>query len=134
MSDEKHSHYTAPPDQWDRLKPLAREMRHEPTPAEDALWKHLRGRRLNGVKFRRQHAIDHYIVDFVCIERQLIIEVDGDIHERPDQSTYDAFRQTYLESLGYRVLRFTNGEVLHSISAVLEVIGAALENRTPHER
>lgn len=124
--DDKHSHYTAPPDQWDKLKPRAREMRHEPTPAEDALWKHLRGRGLNGAKFRRQHAIDRFIVDFVCVEHQLIVEVDGSIHELPDQQVYDANRQTHLEALGYRILRFTNGEVLKSVEAVLEVIGAAL--------
>ncbi len=127
---DKHSRYTVAHDQWDKLKPFAREMRHAPTPAEDALWKHLRGRQLNGAKFRRQHAIDHYIVDFVCIERQLIIEVDGDIHARPDQNSYDAFRQRHLEEIGYRVLRFTNDAVMQSVTAVLEVIGAALQNRT----
>jgi very-short-patch-repair endonuclease len=125
-TDEKHTHYTAPPDQWDKLKPRARQMRHVPTPAEDALWKHLRGRRLNGAKFRRQHAIDHFIVDFVCIERQLIVEVDGLIHELPDHRARDSNRQAHLESLGYRMLRFTNGEVLQSVEGVLAVIGAAL--------
>lgn len=125
-AEDKNTHYTAPPDQWDKLKPRAREMRHEPTPAEDHLWHWLRGRQLNGTKFRRQHAIDRYIVDFVCIEQMLIVEVDGLIHELPDQQARDVNRQAHLEALGYRVLRFTNGEVLQSVEAVLEVIGAAL--------
>jgi very-short-patch-repair endonuclease len=125
--DEKHTHYTAPPDQWEKLKPRAREMRHQPTPAEDALWKHLRGRRLSGAKFRRQHAIDRFIVDFVCIEQQLIVEVDGFIHEVPEQQMRDDLRQRHLEGMGYRVLRFTNDEVLRSVEVVLEVIGARLQ-------
>jgi phosphoribosylformylglycinamidine synthase len=102
-------------------------MRHQPTPAEDHLWQYLRGRRLNGAKFRRQHAIGPFIVDFVCIEQLLIVEVDGLIHEQADQHDRDVNRQAHLEGLGYRVLRFTNGEVLQSVQAVLEVIDAALQ-------
>ncbi|MBN8595529.1 MAG: endonuclease domain-containing protein [Anaerolineae bacterium] len=102
-------------------------MRHQPTPAEDHLWQYLRGRRLNGAKFRRQHAIGPFIVDFVCIEERLIVEVDGLIHEQPDQQDRDGNRQAHLEGLGYRVLRFTNDEVLQSAQAVLAVIDAALQ-------
>ena len=126
-TEDKQTHYTTSPDQWDKLKPRAREMRHAPTPAEDHLWQYLRGRRLNGAKFRRQHAIGPFIVDFVCIEQLLVVEVDGLIHEQPDQQDRDVNRQAHLEGLGYRVLRFTNGEVLQSVQAVLEVIDAALQ-------
>lgn len=118
--------FTGVSDQWETLKAFAREMRHQPTPAEDALWRRVRGRRLGGMRFRRQHAIAGYIVDFVCLECFLIIEVDGSIHDLPDQQERDALRQAHLESLGYRVLRFTNGDVMGSVDAVLEVIGAAL--------
>jgi very-short-patch-repair endonuclease len=111
---------------WKYLKPLAREMRKEPTEAEDVLWQHLRGKQL-GVRFRRQHAIDRFIVDFYARDPRLIIEVDGSIHET--QEEYDSMRQAFLESLGYRVLRFTNEQVLQDIQGVLAVIRAALE---PH--
>ena len=111
---------------WKYLKPLAREMRKEPTEAEDVLWQHLRGKQL-GVRFRRQHAIDRFIVDFYARDPRLIIEVDGSIHET--QEEYDAMRQAFLESLGYRVLRFTNEQVLQDIQGVLAVIRAVLE---PH--
>lgn len=124
---ERFPQFTAQPDQWQNLKAFAQQMRQQPTPAEAALWRRLRGRRVGAVKFRRQHAIAGFIVDFVCLERFLIVEVDGTIHDLPDQQERDALRQAHLESLGYRVLRFTNGDVLGSIEAVLEVIGAAVE-------
>ncbi len=108
---------------WKDLKPLAREMRKEPTEAEDVLWQRLRGKQL-GARFRRQHAIDRFIVDFYAHEPHLIIEVDGPVHEK--QKEYDAMRQSFLESLGYRVVRFTNEQVLHDIQGVLAVIRAAL--------
>jgi very-short-patch-repair endonuclease len=123
MTEEQPPQFTSSPKQWEKLKPLARHMRHTPARAEDVLWQRIRNRQIGGVKFRRQHAIEGFVVDFVCIERRLIIEVDGDIHEEPDQQAYDQQRQAVLESRGFRVLRFTNEEVLHSIEAVTEVIG-----------
>src|SRR5579872_4585554 len=66
---------------WRKLKVLAQQKRCEPTPAEDALWQHLRGRQLLDLKFRRQHTIERFIVDFYCKEEQLVIEVDGSIHD-----------------------------------------------------
>ena len=126
MSDDRSKHLTVEPTQWGKLKPLAREMRQEPTPSEDIVWQAIRSRRLNGVKFRRQHAIDAFIVDFVAIEQHLIVEIDGSIHDETDQQLYDAERQARLEALGFRVIRFTNGEVVHSLSAVLEAIGEVL--------
>ena len=111
---------------WKDLKPLARDMRKEPTEAENVLWQRLRGKQL-GARFRRQHAIDRFIVDFYAHEPHVIIEVDGPVHET--QKEYDAMRQSFLESLGYRVLRFTNEQVLQDIQGVLAVIRVALE---PH--
>jgi len=112
---------------WEKLKPYAREMRKNPTPAEDALWQHLRLNQL-GVKFRRQHAIGPFIVDFYAREARLIIEVDGPIHET--QKEYDEMRQAYLESLGYRVVRFTNEQVLQNMDAVLATLQKVLSR--PH--
>jgi very-short-patch-repair endonuclease len=105
---------------WEKLKPLAREKRHEPTPAEDHLWQQLRGRQVAGVKFRRQHAIDKFIVDFFCVEAHLAIEVDGLIHQYNEVE--DAVRQEFLESMGIQVLRFTNEQVLESTDLVLKAI------------
>jgi very-short-patch-repair endonuclease len=113
-----------PPELWEKMKTLARQMRHEPTRAEDHLWQQLRNRRHFNVKFRRQHVIERFIVDFYCAEAELIVEVDGSIHDYTQEE--DAIRQEFLESLGLRVLRFTNGEVLLNIEAVLQRIGEAL--------
>ena len=84
----------------------ARALRKELTPAERKLWSVLRGNQLNGVSFRRQHAIGNYIVDFVSIKHKLIIELDGSHHL--EQAEYDEERTGYLESQGYRVIRFWN--------------------------
>jgi very-short-patch-repair endonuclease len=110
---------------WDALKPLARQMRHEPTTAEDALWKRIRNRQIGNSKFRRQHPIDRFIVDFYCAEAYLIIEVDGSIHDYTPHE--DALRQAFLESLGLQVLRFTNGEVLQQMNGVIERIAEVLQ-------
>ncbi|MCL4878074.1 MAG: DUF559 domain-containing protein [Anaerolineae bacterium] len=120
---EKTSPWNTPPKLWEKLKPLAREMRHEPTAAEDSLWQALRGQQLGG-KFRRQHTIERFIVDFYCHEAGLIIEVDGESHDYTQEE--DAVRQAFLESLGYRVIRFTNEEVLTELPSVLMVIKEAL--------
>jgi very-short-patch-repair endonuclease len=119
--------WRTPPHLWEKLKPLAREMRQSPTPAEDALWQRLRRKQL-GVKFRCQHAIGRFIVDFYCAEASLVVEVDGPIHQyAPEQ---DAIRQEFLESQDLRVLRFTNDEVLNEIEGVLEQIRTVLPR--PH--
>ena len=111
------------PQLWEKLKPLARQMRHEPTPAEQRLWGYLRGRRLAGKKFRRQHAIDRFIVDFFCAETRLVIEVDGPIHDYTQEE--DAIRQAYLEEVqGLRVIRFRNEAVLEEPERVLAEIEA----------
>ena len=117
------NHWQTPARVWHSLKPTVREMRKHPTPAEEALWHRLRGEQL-GIKFRRQHSIDRFIVDFYAREPRLIIEVDGPIHET--QKEYDSLRQSMLEELGYRVLRFTNDQVLQNIEQVIATIRAAL--------
>lgn len=113
-------------------KTKARELRKNPTAAELILWKDARYRRLNGHNFRRQAPIAPYIVDFVCFEKGLIIELDGAQHS--DQVAYDSERTKWLEAQGFRVFRFWNDQVLREIQAVKEVILEALEDRrdTPH--
>ena len=107
------------------LKARARGMRKEPTPAEAQLWQLLRGNQL-GVKFRRQHSIDRYIADFVCLTHKLIVELDGAGHLEPDQADYDNGRTAYLQELGYRILRFSNEQALNLPRRVLATIKANL--------
>ena len=117
------------PELWEKLKPLARQMRCEPTPAEKKLWEKVKNKQLLGFKFRRQHTIDRFIVDFYCGQARLIVEVDGSVHEYTQEE--DAIRQEYLESLELRVIRFTNSEVLNSVEMVVEQIAVELGNRNP---
>ena len=113
--------FTTTPAKWKILKEYGRDMRKQPTPAEEVLWGALRGQKL-AVKFRRQHAIDSYIVDFVTVPDKLIVEVDGEIHAENSQAEYDAGRTHALRELGYKVLRFSNEEVLNRLDKVLATI------------
>jgi len=107
------------------MQQRARELRKDMTFAEKRLWQYLRNGQLDGAHFRKQHAVDTYIVDFFCAKSKLVIEVDGDSHA--EQIDYDARRTQWLsEQHHYRVLRFTNQEVFTHIEAVLEAIRAVL--------
>ena len=97
------------------------------TIAEQTLWSQLQSRRLAAYKFQRQTSINQYIVDFYCAEKKLIIELDGDVHAFKQQRVHDKNRQLFLESRGFRVLRFTNDEIKESIEDVLEMIIVWLE-------
>ncbi|MBL8165893.1 MAG: DUF559 domain-containing protein [Anaerolineae bacterium] len=119
----------APPELWEKLKPLAQQMRHEPTPAEEQLWAALRNRQVAGAKFRRQHVIDRFILDFFCPEAWLVVEVDGPIHDYTVEE--DAIRQAFLEAQGLRVLRFRNEDVMQRLPQVLEQVTAALNTPRP---
>ncbi len=118
------------PELWEKLKPLARQMRHKPTSAENHLWQYLRNRLLLGYKFRRQHSIDRFIVDFWCSQAQLIIEVDGAIHQYTQAE--DAIRQQFLETQGYKILRFSNQAVLYNTNEVLNKIQSFLLSQPPN--
>lgn len=103
--------------------PIAKALRRRMTDTEQFLWRHLRAHRLHGIKFKRQQPIGSYIVDFVCFEARLVIEVDGGQHQACES---DRIRDTWLESQGFKVLRFWNHEVLTESVAVLERIIALL--------
>ena len=108
----------------------ARSLRKDLTEAERALWGRLRGRQLNGHKFRRQQPVGAFIADFVCLERKLVVELDGGQHA--EQAARDAERTARLESYGFHVLRFWNHDVLRDIQVVMEAIRNALLNAPPH--
>jgi len=101
----------------------AREMRKNPTEAERVLWRLLRNKRLAGWKWKRQEQIDHYIVDVVCYEARLIVEADGSHHI---DNAYDARRDAYLRSQGFRLLRFFNNDIMAQSDSVLTAILAEL--------
>ena len=103
---------------------FARELRKSSTEAEKMLWRRLRLRQIGGYKFRRQQPVGAYIVDFVCFEKKLIVELDGGQHA--ERVSYDGERTAWLESQGFNVLRFWNHEVLGQIEAVKSVIYRAL--------
>ncbi len=107
----------------------AKTLRKEMTEAERKLWHALRGRRLLGCKFRRQQPLGPYIVDFVCLEKKLVVEVDGSQHML--QPHTDQKRTRWLQKSGYRVLRFWNNDVLEHVDAVLEKIAAELASPPP---
>ena len=100
----------------------SRELRQVSTEAEKLLWAELRNRKLNGLKFRRQHPIDKYIVDFYCHEKKLVIELDGSIHDKKENKEYDQARTIELGGLKIKVIRFRNDEVENGIGKVLEKI------------
>ncbi|MDZ4381357.1 MAG: DUF559 domain-containing protein [Parvibaculum sp.] len=108
--------------------PFARQLRVEATDAEARLWQRLRNRMLGGFKFRRQFPVGPYIADFVCIERKLIVELDGGQHA---DNPADERRTRFLELRGYRVIRFWNPDVLANTDGVLEMILIELE-KPPH--
>lgn len=119
-----------------RIKPtvlkLAREFRHPLTPAENMLWRALRARNL-GYKFRRQHPIDKFIIDFYCAQAKLCIEVDGPSHLEPEQAEHDAARTAYLVELGYHVIRFTNEEIRKDLNSIVDEIVRQVEERQIRE-
>ena len=106
-------------------------LRKNTTLAEKVLWKRLRNRNLFQVKFRRQHPLDIFIVDFYCHELKLVIEIDGEVHYSEEAKEYDSSRQSCLEQLGLTVMRFTNHEVIFEIDSVLTRIHHYVSKLTP---
>jgi very-short-patch-repair endonuclease len=114
---DSHAHFKS-----DRAVIVARKLRRSMTPAECALWVELRRLPLNGTHFRRQAPIGPFIADFLCHGARLVIEVDGGAHDAPDVASRDLARQLWIESRGYRLLRFTNAQVLADVRAVAQQI------------
>jgi len=116
MTTQNDSMHRNPP----RLTGYARDMRKDPSKAENSLWQTLRNRQINGWKFRRQQVAGDYIADFLCHECHLVIELDGDSHD--GQEAYDLKRTKWFESQGFKVIRFTNFDVLENLESVVDVI------------
>lgn len=118
---DDYSYCTAAPYIYKLLKEFARENRAKPTEAEMVLWRELRGSQL-GVPFRRQHIIGEYIADFVSLPAKIIIELDGHYHSLPEQQISDEERTQWLQQHGFKVIRFTNEQILCDIENVLLMI------------
>ncbi len=128
-SDEKHQtnthgYVTANPRSYNLVKEIRDELKKNPTIAEDLLWKCLRNKK-TGYKIRRQHVIDNFIADFVCLPKKVIIEIDGRIHQF--RKEYDDMRTNRFEELGYVVIRFSNEEVESDTNSVFEKIKRFLD-------
>jgi very-short-patch-repair endonuclease len=104
----------------------AYDLRNSMTPAECLLWQRLRRKQLSGYRFRRQHPVNEFIVDFFCPDAQMVIEIDGEVHDDPSQKERDLERTRILNRFGLKVLRFSNAEVIGDIDSVLEKIANAL--------
>ncbi|MFN0148234.1 MAG: endonuclease domain-containing protein [Dehalococcoidia bacterium] len=105
--------------------PAARRLRNPLTKAEALVWARVRDRKFRGFKFRRQHPIGAYVVDFFCAELGLVLEVDGGVHDEPEQRLYDQGRTEALEGLGLRVVRLTNAEVEDDLERALGALTPA---------
>ncbi len=127
---DDYKYQTADPTMYGLLKEFVKEHRSKPTDAEIALWELLRGKQLDGYKFRRQHIIGNYIADFVCLPAKLIIEVDGLIHHIPENKVSDEERISELKKYGFEVIRFNNIEVINERDAVADKILTVARRRT----
>ena len=110
------------------LKDRRKELRNNLTPAEAALWRELKNKGLGHRKFRRQHSIENYIVDFYCPQEKLIIELDGEVHNDRMQAEYDQVRDDRLKQLGNKILRFENHQMFNDMEGVLRVIQQNFDN------
>ena len=123
----EQKHETAAPDRYDLLKEFAKHNRREMTKSETILWNALR-REIKSYKFRRQHPIGDYIADFLCVNNKMVIEVDGEYHNDPQQQQEDQWRTENLQNKGYHVIRFKNEEVDSDIQGVIRKIKEELIN------
>ena len=116
-----HSYETADPILYGRLKEFAKRQKTNPTDAEKLLWQYLKAGQL-GQPFRRQHIIGEFIADFICLPACLVVEVDGGYHQLPDQQVADEIRTQWLNTHGFKVIRFTNEQVLFDTDKVITEI------------
>ena len=106
----------------------AEELRKKMTISEGILWDELKGKKVNGLKFRRQHPLNNFIADFYCHQKRLVIELDGSVHDGIDQNDYDLGRTEELNKFGIKVIRFRNEQVIRNVKEVLDKIKRVLSD------
>ncbi len=126
-SKESPGYFNSTEQEWRNTLPFAKDNRKDLTEAENIVWQEVRDRKIEGFKFRRQHPIAGYIPDFVCLDKKLIIEIDGEYHNEPEQQKFDAARQNWLAENGFEMIRFTNDEIKKSLKQVIETISKKLK-------
>ena len=129
VEEETIGYRYADPSVYKLLKDFSLQHRSSPTRAEEVMWEILRTKKLEGFKFRRQHIIDRFIADFVCLKRRLIVEVDGMIHNLPYNQISDEQRTKRLKEIGFTVIRFTNEQILNDAENSIQTILIALKNQ-----
>jgi len=127
--EKEFGYMWADPVTYPLLKEFALHHRSNPTQAEEVLWDLVKTKQLEGFKFRRQHIISHYIADLVCLDKRLIVEIDGLIHQVPENKESDELRTKALNRLGFKVLRITNEQVIEEPEKTLQLIASALNNQ-----
>ena len=125
----KYGYHWADPYYYGMLKEYALKYRSKPTKAEEILWEVIKGKKLGNYKFRRQHIIDKYITDIVCLDKRLVIEIDGLIHQLPENITSDQERTFALEKKGFKLIRFSNDAILDNLETTLSQILFELNDR-----
>jgi leucyl-tRNA synthetase len=116
-------------EEWKKTIAFAKQNRKEATVEEDIIWQEIRNKNIAGFKFRRQHPVAGYIPDFVCLEKRLIVEIDGEYHNDEEQKIFDKGREEWLKEAGFTMIRFTNDQVNNNLSTVLKEIEQALLNK-----
>ncbi len=129
QTQDSYGYINSTKDEWIKTLAFAKENRKNLTEEEDIMWQELRNRNVAGYKFRRQHPIAGYIPDFVCLEKKLIVEIDGGYHDEVEQKKYDAAREIWLNENGFTLLRFTNYEVNNTLQTVLKEIEETLNKK-----
>jgi len=129
VEEETVGYRYADPLTYGLLKDFALKHRTQPTEPEEVMWNILRTKKLEGFKFRRQHIIDRFIADFVCLKEKLVIEIDGLIHSLPEHQISDKERTERLNQLGFQVIRFDNEQVLHNTENVIQQTLSSLKNK-----
>lgn len=110
------------------LKKIRRRLRKKETEAEELFWQRVRNKKVNGLKFKRQHSICNYIVDFYCPSEKIIIELDGEYHDTEQQNVKDKLRDAHLQTLGFKILRFRNEKILFHLNHTIEIILNTIKN------
>ncbi|MCY7292968.1 MAG: DUF559 domain-containing protein, partial [Ferruginibacter sp.] len=126
-NQKDYGYLNSTPQEWKNTLAIAKQNRQNPTDAEDKLWQLVRNRNIDGYKFRRQHPVSGFIPDFVCLNRNLIVEIDGGYHNENQQNIFDSARENWLKEYGFQIIRFTNEEVLQDISNVKKAIADKLK-------
>ena len=126
-SREEPGYFNSTVQEWRNTLPFAKENRTNSPDAENIIWQQVRDRKIDGFKFRRQHPVAGYIPDFICLEKKLILEIDGEYHNVEDQQKFDKARENWLKENGFAMLRFTNDEVKNNLKEVVKKISQPLQ-------